>query len=117
LTSQRWWNCASGLSTRVVCRAHKSRPIRQISARGPRLWGHALDLALEASRNNADRLAHSGSKLGGRVRALGGATNEMHVLPDADLDITADASVNAGSGSAGERCMARLRSCGLPHAD
>ncbi len=43
---------------------------------------------------------------GKRVQALGGAKNHMLVLPDADLDITADAAINAGFGSAGERCMA-----------
>ena len=41
-----------------------------------------------------------------RVQALGGAKNHMVVLPDADLDIAADAAVNAGFGAAGERCMA-----------
>ena len=43
---------------------------------------------------------------GKRVQALGGAKNHMVVLPDADLDIAADAAINAGFGSAGERCMA-----------
>jgi len=43
---------------------------------------------------------------GKRVQALGGAKNHMLVLPDADLDLTADAAINAGFGSAGERCMA-----------
>lgn len=41
-----------------------------------------------------------------RVQALGGAKNHAVVLPDADLDLAADAMVNAGFGSAGERCMA-----------
>jgi malonate-semialdehyde dehydrogenase (acetylating) / methylmalonate-semialdehyde dehydrogenase len=41
-----------------------------------------------------------------RVQALGGAKNHMVVLPDADLDLAADAAVSAGFGSAGERCMA-----------
>ena len=41
-----------------------------------------------------------------RVQALGGAKNHMVVLPDADLDAAADAAINAGFGSAGERCMA-----------
>ncbi|MGD1013485.1 MAG: CoA-acylating methylmalonate-semialdehyde dehydrogenase [Acidimicrobiales bacterium] len=41
-----------------------------------------------------------------RVQALGGAKNHMVVLPDADLDVAADAAVNAGFGAAGERCMA-----------
>ncbi|HEY5011778.1 MAG TPA: CoA-acylating methylmalonate-semialdehyde dehydrogenase, partial [Acidimicrobiia bacterium] len=43
---------------------------------------------------------------GKRVQALGGAKNHMIVLPDADLDVAADAAVSAGYGSAGERCMA-----------
>ena len=48
----------------------------------------------------------TGTANGKRVQALGGAKNHMLVLPDADLDLAADASVNAGFGSAGERCMA-----------
>jgi malonate-semialdehyde dehydrogenase (acetylating)/methylmalonate-semialdehyde dehydrogenase len=48
----------------------------------------------------------TGTAHGKRVQALGGAKNHMMVLPDADLDLTADAAVNAGFGSAGERCMA-----------
>jgi malonate-semialdehyde dehydrogenase (acetylating)/methylmalonate-semialdehyde dehydrogenase len=48
----------------------------------------------------------TGTSHGKRVQALGGAKNHMLVLPDADLDLAADAAVNAGFGSAGERCMA-----------
>jgi malonate-semialdehyde dehydrogenase (acetylating)/methylmalonate-semialdehyde dehydrogenase len=48
----------------------------------------------------------TGTAHGKRVQALGGAKNHMLVLPDADLDLVADAAVNAGFGSAGERCMA-----------
>jgi malonate-semialdehyde dehydrogenase (acetylating)/methylmalonate-semialdehyde dehydrogenase len=48
----------------------------------------------------------NGTKAGKRVQALGGAKNHMLVLPDADLDLVADSAVNAGFGSAGERCMA-----------
>ena len=43
---------------------------------------------------------------GKRVQALGGAKNHMVVLPDADVDMAADAAVSAAYGSAGERCMA-----------
>jgi malonate-semialdehyde dehydrogenase (acetylating)/methylmalonate-semialdehyde dehydrogenase len=43
---------------------------------------------------------------GKRVQALGGAKNHMVVLPDADLDLAADAAVSAAYGAAGERCMA-----------
>lgn len=48
----------------------------------------------------------TGTRNGKRVQALGGAKNHMLVLPDADLDLAADQAVNAGFGSAGERCMA-----------
>ena len=48
----------------------------------------------------------NGTAAGKRVQALGGAKNHMVVLPDADLDLAADAAVSAGFGSAGERCMA-----------
>jgi malonate-semialdehyde dehydrogenase (acetylating)/methylmalonate-semialdehyde dehydrogenase len=43
---------------------------------------------------------------GKRCQALGGAKNHMVVLPDADVDMAADAAVSAAYGSAGERCMA-----------
>jgi malonate-semialdehyde dehydrogenase (acetylating)/methylmalonate-semialdehyde dehydrogenase len=48
----------------------------------------------------------TGTSHGKRVQALGGAKNHMVVLPDADLDLAADAAVSAAYGSAGERCMA-----------
>src|SRR5829696_7531674 len=48
----------------------------------------------------------TGTAHGKRVQALGGAKNHMVVLPDADLDLAADQAINAGFGSAGERCMA-----------
>ena len=48
----------------------------------------------------------TGTKHGKRVQALGGAKNHMIVLPDADIEMAADAAVSAGYGSAGERCMA-----------
>ncbi|HLE58318.1 MAG TPA: CoA-acylating methylmalonate-semialdehyde dehydrogenase [Candidatus Limnocylindria bacterium] len=48
----------------------------------------------------------TGTKAGKRVQALGGAKNHMLVLPDADIEMAADAAVSAAYGSAGERCMA-----------
>jgi malonate-semialdehyde dehydrogenase (acetylating)/methylmalonate-semialdehyde dehydrogenase len=48
----------------------------------------------------------TGTKHGKRVQALGGAKNHMIVLPDADVDMAADAAVSAAYGSSGERCMA-----------
>ncbi|NYF10125.1 malonate-semialdehyde dehydrogenase (acetylating)/methylmalonate-semialdehyde dehydrogenase [Leifsonia sp. AK011] len=54
----------------------------------------------------AKYIYETAAKSGKRVQALGGAKNHMLVLPDADLDLVADSAVNAGFGSAGERCMA-----------
>ncbi|PVZ55158.1 methylmalonate-semialdehyde dehydrogenase (CoA acylating) [Arthrobacter sp. H-02-3] len=54
----------------------------------------------------AQYIYESAARHGKRVQALGGAKNHMLVLPDADLELTADAAINAGFGSAGERCMA-----------
>ena len=48
----------------------------------------------------------TGTKNGKRVQALGGAKNHMVILPDADLDMAANALMGAAYGSAGERCMA-----------
>jgi len=48
----------------------------------------------------------TGTANGKRVQALGGAKNHMVVLPDADVEMAADAAVSAAYGSAGERCMA-----------
>src|SRR4051794_29119443 len=48
----------------------------------------------------------TGTAQGKRIQALGGAKNHMLVLPDADVDMAADAAVSAAYGAAGERCMA-----------
>jgi malonate-semialdehyde dehydrogenase (acetylating)/methylmalonate-semialdehyde dehydrogenase len=54
----------------------------------------------------ARHVYETATRHGKRVQALGGAKNHMVVLPDADLGLAADSAVNAGFGSAGERCMA-----------
>jgi malonate-semialdehyde dehydrogenase (acetylating)/methylmalonate-semialdehyde dehydrogenase len=54
----------------------------------------------------AKYIYETGTSNGKRVQALGGAKNHMLVLPDADLDMAADAAIGAAYGSAGERCMA-----------
>src|SRR5438309_5839097 len=48
----------------------------------------------------------TGSVNGKRVQALGGARNHMVVMPDADIEVAAEALMGAAYGSAGERCMA-----------
>ena len=54
----------------------------------------------------AEYIYRTGTAAGKRVQALGGAKNHLVVMPDADLDMTVDALMGAGYGSAGERCMA-----------
>src|SRR3954452_4370343 len=54
----------------------------------------------------AKYIYETGTKNGKRVQALGGAKNHMIVLPDADIDMAADAAVSAAYASSGERCMA-----------
>jgi malonate-semialdehyde dehydrogenase (acetylating)/methylmalonate-semialdehyde dehydrogenase len=54
----------------------------------------------------ARHIYETATRNGKRVQALGGAKNHMVVLPDADIDLAADAAVSAAYGSAGERCMA-----------
>ncbi len=54
----------------------------------------------------ARHIYETGTRMGKRVQALGGAKNHMVVLPDADVDAAADAAVSAAYGAAGERCMA-----------
>ncbi|MEZ4405349.1 MAG: CoA-acylating methylmalonate-semialdehyde dehydrogenase [Polyangiales bacterium] len=63
-------------------------------------------LSFVGSTPVARYIYETGTKNGKRVQALGGAKNHMVVLPDADMDLAADAAVGAGYGSAGERCMA-----------
>ncbi len=54
----------------------------------------------------AKYIYETGTRAGKRVQALGGAKNHMVVLPDADMELSADSAVSAAYGSAGERCMA-----------
>jgi malonate-semialdehyde dehydrogenase (acetylating) / methylmalonate-semialdehyde dehydrogenase len=73
-----------------------------------RLLGHPDIAAISfvGSTPIARYIYETGTKNGKRVQALGGAKNHMIVLPDADIDMAADAAISAGYGSAGERCMA-----------
>ena len=63
-------------------------------------------LSFVGSTPIARYIYETGTANGKRVQALGGAKNHMIVLPDADIDMAADAGVSAAFGSAGERCMA-----------
>ena len=74
--------------------------------------GHLLEhpaidgVSFVGSTPVARHIHRTASANGKRVQALGGAKNHMIVLPDADIDLAADAAVSAGYGSAGEGCMA-----------
>jgi malonate-semialdehyde dehydrogenase (acetylating) / methylmalonate-semialdehyde dehydrogenase len=63
-------------------------------------------LSFVGSTPIAKYVYETGTSHGKRVQALGGAKNHMVVLPDADINLAADAAVSAAYGSAGERCMA-----------
>ncbi len=63
-------------------------------------------LSFVGSTPIARYIYETGTRQGKRVQALGGAKNHMIVLPDADIEMAADAAVSAAYGSAGERCMA-----------
>lgn len=65
-----------------------------------------MSISFVGSTPIAKYVYETGTAHGKRVQALGGAKNHMLVLPDADLELVADSAVNAGFGSAGERCMA-----------
>jgi malonate-semialdehyde dehydrogenase (acetylating)/methylmalonate-semialdehyde dehydrogenase len=67
---------------------------------------HIAAVSFVGSTPVAKHIYETGTKVGKRVQALGGAKNHMIVLPDADISMAADAAVSAGYGSAGERCMA-----------
>ncbi len=73
-----------------------------------RLLAHPLVAAVSfvGSTPVARHIYATAAASGKRVQALGGAKNHMIVLPDADLDMAADAAVSAGYGASGERCMA-----------
>ncbi len=68
--------------------------------------GDVAAVSFVGSTPIAKYVYETGTKSGKRVQALGGAKNHMIVLPDADIEMAADAAVSAAYGSAGERCMA-----------
>ena len=113
-SSRREKDPSASLLTRRA--AQGGRPARRRLQRRPRRQGGGRrapraprrSRAVSLRRLDADRALHlrDGTKHGKRVQALGGAKNHMVVLPDADIDMAADAAVSAGYGSAGERCMA-----------
>ena len=99
-----WPSCGAGRPAR----RRVQRRARRQGGRGPRCSTTPTCAAVSfvGSTPIARYVYERGTAHGKRVQALGGAKNHMVVLPDADLDLAADAAVSAGFGSAGERCMA-----------
>ncbi|HUZ40639.1 MAG TPA: CoA-acylating methylmalonate-semialdehyde dehydrogenase [Acidimicrobiales bacterium] len=126
------WMCANAIATGNAFILKPSEKDPSASLFLARLWQEAglpdgVFSVLQGDRESVDGLlTHSdvsavsfvgstpiaryiyetGTKAGKRVQALGGAKNHMVVLPDADVEMAADAAVSAGYGAAGERCMA-----------
>jgi malonate-semialdehyde dehydrogenase (acetylating)/methylmalonate-semialdehyde dehydrogenase len=126
------WMCANAIATGNAFVLKPSEKDPSASLFLARLWQdaglpdgvfnvvHGDKVAVDAILQHADIAAVSfvgstpiaryiyetGTKTAKRVQALGGAKNHMVVLPDADIDMAADAAVSAGYGAAGERCMA-----------
>jgi malonate-semialdehyde dehydrogenase (acetylating)/methylmalonate-semialdehyde dehydrogenase len=92
----------AGLPDGVFNVVHGDKPAVDRLLEHPRVKA----LSFVGSTAIARSIYETGAKHGKRVQALGGAKNHMVVLPDADLDLAADAAINAAYGSAGERCMA-----------
>ena len=67
---------------------------------------HVAAVSFVGSTAVAQHVYSTATAHGKRVQALGGAKNHALVMPDADMEFTADALVGAAYGSAGERCMA-----------
>jgi len=67
---------------------------------------HVAAVSFVGSTPIAKYVYERGTQAGKRVQALGGAKNHAVVMPDADLDFTANHLTAAGFGSAGQRCMA-----------
>jgi malonate-semialdehyde dehydrogenase (acetylating)/methylmalonate-semialdehyde dehydrogenase len=97
----KWWSQA-GLPPGVLNVVHGDKEAVDLLLDHPQV----ASVSFVGSTPVARHIYQRGTASGKRVQALGGAKNHMVVLPDADLDLAADAAVNAGFGSAGERCMA-----------
>jgi malonate-semialdehyde dehydrogenase (acetylating)/methylmalonate-semialdehyde dehydrogenase len=81
-------------------------PGAQVAGGRPQEHPDIKSVSFVGSTPIARYVYETGTRYGKRVQALGGAKNHMLVLPDSDLDLAADAAINAGFGAAGERCMA-----------
>ena len=97
----RWWQEA-GLPDGVFTVLHGDK----VAVDGLLSHPDVAALSFVGSTPIARYVYETGTSNGKRVQALGGAKNHMVVLPDADVDLAADAAVSAAYGAAGERCMA-----------
>ena len=96
-------SCARPACPRACSTSSRATRSRSTRSSSTRTSPPCRSSARRRSRATSTRPAPRNGK---RVQALGGAKNHMLVLPDADVEMAADAAVSAGYGSSGERCMA-----------
>ena len=96
------WLAEAGLPPGVLNVVHGDRETTEHLVE----HGDVAAVSFVGSTPVAEAIHRRATAAGKRVQALGGAKNHMVVLPDADLEMAADAAVSAAYGSAGERCMA-----------
>ncbi len=102
----------AGLPPGVLNVVHGDRTVSSALLEHPDIEGISFVGSSATARYVYERAAATGK----RVQALGGAKNHMVVMPDADLDLTADAVVSSVYGSAGQRCLAGSQIVGVGDA-
>jgi malonate-semialdehyde dehydrogenase (acetylating) / methylmalonate-semialdehyde dehydrogenase len=96
------WLAEAGLPAGAFNVVHGDREAVEAILRHPGI----ASVSFVGSTPVAKFIYQTATEHGKRVQALGGAKNHAVVMPDADIDIAADAIASAGYGSAGQRCMA-----------
>jgi malonate-semialdehyde dehydrogenase (acetylating)/methylmalonate-semialdehyde dehydrogenase len=94
--------CKAGVPSGVLNVVNGGREVVEAMIEHPKVAG----LSFVGSTPVAKHLRIKGIENDKRVQAFGSGKNHMIVLPDADLDMAADAAVSAAFGAAGQRCMA-----------
>ncbi len=102
----------AGLPAGVLNVVHGDRTVASELLEHPDVTGISFVGSSRIARLVYERAGATGK----RVQALGGAKNHMIVLPDADLDMTADAIIGSVYGSAGQRCLAGSQVVGVGDA-
>ncbi len=92
----------AGIPDGIFSVVHGERSVVEALIDAPEVAGVSFVGSTPVAHSVYERAAHAGK----RVQAFGGAKNHLVVMPDAPLDVAADAIASAGFGAAGQRCMA-----------